>query len=150
MIFCVKRFLSFLILVFGIAFIGSSIAGHKMHDNDLELDVDNAEVVADGKYWFARRCAFCHGGDGIGGKGPCLTCGKFTYSANTNIDIMTTISVGIPLNRGGSMGAFGTSMPAEAIIAVVTFMRAEEARRIKSGEVPDPYGAQEEAMVFPE
>ena len=40
MIFCVKRFLSFLILVFGIAFIGSSIAGHKMHDNDLELDVD--------------------------------------------------------------------------------------------------------------
>ena len=51
MIFCVKRFLRFLIL-FGIAFIGSSIAGHKMHDNDLELDVDNAEVVAEGKYWF--------------------------------------------------------------------------------------------------
>ena len=45
------------------------------------------------------------------------------------------------------MGAFGTSMPADNNSSCY-FMRAEEARRIKS-EVPDPYGAQEEAMVFP-
>mgnify|MGYP001329121363 CR=1 FL=1 len=150
MLFTVKKTIGILVMVLGIVMVSSSFAGHKMHDADLELDVDNAEVVKQGKYWFARRCAFCHGGGGIGGKGPCLTCGKFAYSANTNVDIMTTISIGIPLNRGGSMGAFGTTMPAEAIIAVVTFMRSEEARRIKSGEIEDPYAHKEEAMVFPE
>tara|TARA_B100000575_G_C22626936_1_gene388268 strand:- start:96 stop:554 length:459 start_codon:yes stop_codon:yes gene_type:complete len=148
--FAVKNVARYFALVLTIGLSTSAFGGHKMHANDLELDVENAEVVADGKYWFARRCAFCHGGDGIGGKGPCLTCGKFSYSANTNVDIMTTISVGIPLNRGGSMGAFGTTMPAEAIIAVVTFMRAEEARRIQAGEIEDPYATKEEAMVFPD
>ena len=151
MTFSIKNLSKTVLVCLGIMFIGSALAGHKMHDNDLELDVDNPEIVKEGKYWFARRCAFCHGGDGIGGKGPCLTCGKYSYSANTNIDIMTTISVGIPRNRGGSRGAFGTSMPAEAIIAVVTFMRAEEIRRIKSGEIPDPYLTKsDEVMVFPE
>ncbi len=148
--FSLRKLASILFLVCGALLVGSTVAGHKMNDNDLELAVDNAEIVESGRYWFARRCAFCHGGDGIGGKGPCLTCGKFTYSANTNTDIMTTISIGIPRNRGGSMGAFGTTMPAEAIIAVVTFMRAEEARRIEAGEIPDPYAHKEEAMVFPE
>ena len=47
------------------------------------------------------------------------------------------------------MGAFGTSMSAEAIIAVITFMRSEERRRIASGEIEDPYIVQE-PMVFPE
>jgi hypothetical protein len=30
-------------------------------------------------------------------------------------------------------------MSAEEILAVVTFLRVEEKRRIESGEVPDPY-----------
>ena len=124
-------------------------AGHKMNPNDMELDIDNAELVEEGRGWFAQRCAFCHGGDGIGGKGPCLTCGKFKYSGNTNTDILTTISIGVPKSRGGSMGAFGTSMSVDAIIAVITFMRAEERRRIASGEIEDPYIVQE-PMVFPD
>ena len=70
-----------------------------MNPNDLELDIDNAEIVKEGRGWFAQRCAFCHGGDGIGGKGPCLTCGKFKYSGNTNADILTTISIGVPKSR---------------------------------------------------
>jgi hypothetical protein len=37
------------------------------------------------------------------------------------------------------MGAFGTTMSAEEILAVLTFMRSEERRRIAAGEVPDPY-----------
>ena len=37
------------------------------------------------------------------------------------------------------MGAFGTTMSAEEIVAVLTYMRAEEKRRIAEGEIPDPY-----------
>ena len=146
--FSLSKFFSFFSIL--ILFFSANLnAGHKMNPNDLELDIDNAEIVKEGRGWFAQRSAFCHGGDGIGGKGPCLTCGKFKYSGNTNADILTTISIGVPKSRGGSMGAFGTSMSAEAIIAVITFMRSEERRRIASGEIEDPYIVQE-PMVFPE
>jgi mono/diheme cytochrome c family protein len=115
-------------------------AQHKMNENDMEVPTNDAKVVEFGKEKFSQRCAFCHGGGGKGGKGPCLTCGKFPYSGNTNTNIYTTIAVGVT-NRsmGGTMGAFGTTMTGEEITAVVTYLRAEEKRRIESGEVPDPY-----------
>jgi len=115
-------------------------AQHKMNDTDMELPIDDAKVVEFGKEKYAQRCSFCHGGGGKGGKGPCLTCGRFPYSGNTNTGIYTTIAVGIT-NRsmGGTMGAFGTTMSAEEITAVLTFMRSEERRRIAAGEIPDPY-----------
>ena len=115
-------------------------AQHKMNENDMELPVNDAQVVDLGREKYAQRCSFCHGGAGKGGKGPCLTCGKFPYSGNTNTNIYTTIAVGVT-NRsmGGTMGAFGTTMSAEEILAVLTFMRFEEKRRIESGEIPDPY-----------
>ena len=74
-----------------------------------------------------------------------LTCGKFSYSGNNNTAIYTTIAVGIT-NRsvGGTMGAFGTTMSAEEILAVLTFLRFEERRRIASGEIPDPYAHKDE------
>jgi mono/diheme cytochrome c family protein len=115
-------------------------AQHKMNETDMELAVDDPQVVELGREKYAQRCSFCHGGGGKGGKGPCLTCGKFPYSGNTNTGIYTTIAVGVT-NRsmGGTMGAFGTSMSGEEIVAVITFMRSEERRRIAEGEVPDPY-----------
>ena len=115
-------------------------AQHKMNESDMELPTNNPQVVELGKEKFAQRCAFCHGGGGKGGKGPCLTCGKFPYSGNTNTNIYTTIAVGVT-NRsmGGTMGAFGTSMTGEEITAVITYLRVEEKRRIAAGEVPDPY-----------
>lgn len=118
----------------------SAHAQHKMNENDMELPVDDPEVVELGREKYAQRCSFCHGGGGKGGKGPCLTCGRFPYSGNTNTGIYTTIAVGVT-NRsmGGTMGAFGTTMSAEEITAVLTFMRAEERRRIAAGEIPDPY-----------
>ncbi len=131
-------------LAFGLgatAFLAKSAhAGQKMNENDMELPVDDPKVVEFGREKFAQRCSFCHGGGGKGGKGPCLTCGRFPYSGNTNTGIYTTIAVGIT-NRsmGGTMGAFGTTMSMEEIVAVMTYLRAEEARRIKSGEIPDPY-----------
>ena len=115
-------------------------AQHKMNESDMELPTNDAKVVDLGKDKYAQRCAFCHGGGGKGGKGPCLTCGKFPYSGNTNTGIYTTIAVGVT-NRsmGGTMGAFGTTMTGEEITAVITYLRVEEKRRIAAGEVPDPY-----------
>jgi len=115
-------------------------AQHKMNETDMELPTGDPAVIELGREKYAQRCSFCHGGGGKGGKGPCLTCGKFPYSGNTNTNIYTTIAVGVT-NRsmGGTMGAFGTTMSGEEIIAVLTFMRSEEKRRIASGEIPDPY-----------
>ena len=122
--------------------------GHKMVEGDLELPIDDVKVVQEGRDWYAQRCAFCHGGGGKGGKGPCLTCGKFSYSGNTNTDIFTTISVGIPRNRGGSMGAFGTSMTPDTIIAVVTFLRAEEREELKRGRLKTPINLNKRNLNF--
>jgi len=126
-------------------------AQHKANENDMEVPTNDMEVVKMGKGMYAQRCSFCHGGDGHGGKGPCLSCGKFSYSGNTNAEIYGTIAGGIS-NRsvGGTMGAFGTTMSAEEIISVVTFLRWEEERRIAAGEIPDPaLDKSNEQVVFP-
>ena len=47
------------------------------------------------------------------------------------------------------MGAFGTTMTPEAILAVVTFLRSEETRRIKEGGIEDPYKFKQEKLKFP-
>jgi mono/diheme cytochrome c family protein len=115
-------------------------AQHRANNSDLELPTNDMKVVDEGRTKFAQRCSFCHGGDGHGGKGPCLTCGKFHFTGNTNAEIYATIAVGVS-NRslGGTMGAFGTTMSQEEILSVVTFLRWEEKRRIATGEIPDPY-----------
>ena len=106
----------------------------------MELPITDMKIVDEGREKYAQRCSFCHGGAGKGGKGPCLTCGKFPYSGNTNTAIYTTIAVGVTnRSQGGTMGAFGTTMSAEEIVAVITYMRHEEKRRIAEGEIPDPY-----------
>lgn len=122
------------------AFAQPAMAQHKMNADDMELAINDQKVLDLGRDKYAQRCSFCHGGGGKGGKGPCLTCGRFPYSGNTNTNIYRTIAVGVT-NRsmGGTMGAFGTTMSAEEITAVLTFMRSEERRRISSGEIPDPY-----------
>ena len=118
----------------------TAAAQHKANADDMEVPTNDPKVVELGREKFAQRCAFCHGGGGKGGKGPCLTCGKFHYTGNTNSAIYATIAGGIS-NRslGGTMGSFGTTMSYEEILAVVTFLRSEEKRRIESGEIPDPY-----------
>jgi len=135
----------------GVLFATPASAQHKMNENDMELPIDDAKVVELGREKYAQRCSFCHGGGGKGGKGPCLTCGKFPYSGNTNSGIYATIAAGVT-NRsmGGTMGAFGTTMSQEEIVAVIAYLRWEEKRRIEAGEIPDPYKkSSEEPMVFP-
>ena len=128
-----------------------AIAQHKANETDMEVPTNDMDVVALGKSKYSSRCSFCHGQDGHGAKGPCLSCGKFAYIGNTNIEIYTTIAAGLS-NRslGGTMGAFGTTMSAEEIIAVLTFLRWEEKRRIADGEIMDPAkDKSNEQVVFP-
>ena len=125
-------------------------AQHKSNADDMEVPTNDLKVVETGKAWYARRCSFCHGSDGHGAKGPCLSCGVFKYTGNTNSGIYMTIAVGVPKNLGGTMGAFGTTMNQDEILSVLTFLRWEEKRRIDTGEIPDPYkNKNEDAMVFP-
>jgi mono/diheme cytochrome c family protein len=138
----IKRLIApvLLALTVSIAFVSPTYAQHKMNEGDMELPTSDAKVLELGREKFAQRCSFCHGGGGKGGKGPCLTCGKFPYSGNSNTGIYTTIAVGVTnRSRGGTMGAFGTTMTGEEITAVLTYMRVEEKRRISAGEVDDPY-----------
>jgi mono/diheme cytochrome c family protein len=127
-----------------------AVAQHKANADDMEVPTNDMKVVQAGRAKFAQRCAFCHGGDGHGAKGPCLTCGTFHYAGNTNTSIYVTIATGVPKNLGGTMGAFGTTMSREEILSVITFLRWEEKRRIAAGEVPDPYkNKDEKPMEFP-
>lgn len=129
----------------------SAFAQHKANENDMEVPTNDMDVVTMGKAKYSSRCSFCHGWDGHGGKGPCLSCGKFSYIGNTNAEIYSTIAVGLS-NRslGGTMGAFGTTMSAEEILAVLTFLRWEEKRRIADGEIVDPAkDRSNEQVVFP-
>jgi mono/diheme cytochrome c family protein len=140
-------------MVFGFAMMAVALpaaAQHQANANDMELPTNDAKVVEAGKAKFAQRCSFCHGGDGHGGKGPCLSCGVFKYTGNTNSEIYATIAAGVPKNMGGTMGAFGTTMSMEEIVSVITFLRWEENRRVAAGEIADPKkkGA-EELPVFP-
>ena len=130
--------------------IQSASAQHKSNENDMEVPINDTEIVQQGKAKYAQRCSFCHGGDGHGGKGPCLSCGVFKFTGNSNSEIYVTIAVGVPRSLGGTMGAFGTTMSQEEILSVITFLRWEEKRRIAAGEIPDPkLNKGNELPVFP-
>jgi mono/diheme cytochrome c family protein len=138
-----------LVLGLGLA-VQPASAQHKSNENDMEVPTNAMDIVQQGKAKYAQRCSFCHGGDGHGGKGPCLSCGVFKYTGNTNSEIYATIAVGVPRSLGGTMGAFGTTMSQEEILSVITFLRWEEKRRIAAGEIPDPkLNKGNELPVFP-
>lgn len=135
----------------GMLFTQPAMAQHKANESDMEVPTNDMEVVTFGKEKYSSRCSFCHGSAGHGGKGPCLSCGKFSYIGNTNLEIYSTIAGGLP-NRslGGTMGAFGTTMTGEEMMAVLTFLRWEEKRRIAAGEIIDPAkDKSNEQVVFP-
>jgi mono/diheme cytochrome c family protein len=133
-----------------VAAVQPAAAQHKANENDMEVPTNNMEIVQQGRDRYARRCSFCHGSDGHGGKGPCLNCGIFKFTGNTNSEIYVTIAVGVPRSLGGTMGAFGTTLSQEEILSVITFLRWEQNRRIAAGEVPDPkLNKGDELPVFP-
>ena len=100
--------------------------------DDLENEYEgDAEAVAYGARRFGQRCAFCHGGGGLGAKGPSLIQGKFKRGG-CNEDIVENIASGIP---GTQMGAFGQSLDFDEILKIVAYMRDEEAKLRAAGEI---------------
>ena len=144
-----SAFSAMLFAVAMLAFALPAAAQHKAKPDDMELPTNDAKVVEAGKAKYAQRCSFCHGGDGHGGKGPCLSCGVFKYTGNTNSEIYATIAAGVPKSLGGTMGAFGTTMSMEVIMSVITFLRWEENRRVAAGDIPDPKKKNDDLPVFP-
>ncbi len=74
--------------------------------------------IAAGTANYRSRCAYCHGLDGTGGKGPDLTRGEFRHGSS-DVDILRTIGVGIPT---GEMP--GTYFPEKQGWQVVAFVRS--------------------------
>ena len=100
--------------------------------DDLENEYEgDAEAIAYGARRFGQRCAFCHGGGGMGAKGPSLIQGKFKRGG-CNADIVENIASGVP---GTQMGAFGQSLDFDEILKIVAYMRDEEAKLRAAGEI---------------
>ena len=123
-----------------------SEADYQAHPDDMAVPIQNAVVVQAGAELFSQHCSACHGGAGKGGKAPCLTCGKFIRSGNSNGGIFTTIAVGIPMTK---MGAFGSTLTGEEILSLVTFIRFVEENRRSNGEIA-PARPVEKPLQFPE
>jgi len=132
--------------LFALVCAGTGHAAHEAVADDLVLPLENAEVVERGSSLFSEKCSACHGGEGRGGRAPCLTCGKFARSGNSNAGIYATIVMGIPMTK---MGGFGSSVPAEDILSVVTYLRWKEHERVDSGEIAPRSLEPEKPLAFP-
>ena len=131
-----------LVLIVG----GSAFAGHDSVPDDLSLPVDRPDVVERGESLFSEKCSACHGGEGRGGRAPCLTCGVFPRSGNTNGGVYGTIVQGIPMSK---MGGFGSSLPADDILSLVNYLRWKEHDRIQKGEIAARSTEPEKPLQFP-
>jgi len=87
-------------------------------------------AVARGYDLFAARCAFCHGGHGMGAKGPALTAGHYKRGGS-NLTLFSTIATGRP---GTQMGAFGGMLSADEIWDIIAYIRDETRKRQDEGE----------------
>ena len=132
----------FLVLLFG----ARANAVHTMTPGDLALPIEDLDVVERGSALFSEKCSACHGGEGRGGRAPCLSCGKFSRSGNTNGGIYATIAVGIPMTK---MGAFGSTVSAPEILSLVTYLRWKENERVESGEISRRSFEEEKPLEFP-
>jgi cytochrome c oxidase cbb3-type subunit 2 len=87
----------------------------------------NPEAVEEGREIFTRKCAMCHGADLAGNIGPSLVDGVFLGGGEDGPDsaYFTTIKNG----TGGGMPPFGNQLGDDLIWSIVSFIRAEQARR---------------------
>jgi hypothetical protein len=127
-------------------FSASVNAAHTSVSGDLAVPIEDPGVVERGSALYAEKCSACHGGEGRGGRAPCLTCGKFSRSGNTNRGIYGTIAVGLPMTK---MGAFATTVSSEDILSLVTYLRWKENERIESGEISPPNAEGDKPLEFP-
>ena len=144
-----SRLISAWVVAIGLAglIMGNQVlAAHQAVPGDLEVPTGDAGVVEQGESLFSEKCSACHGGEGRGGRAPCLTCGSFPRSGNTNGGVYATIVVGIPMTK---MGGFGSSLSPDDILSVVTYLRSKEQDRIESGEIEARSAVTEKPLEFP-
>lgn len=99
--------------------------------NNLPIPIDDPQAVEWGRERFAERCTFCHGGQGHGGKGPCLTCGRFKHGGKAS-QIYANITGGV---QGTQMGAFESTLSREEILSIIAFLRVHTEQRRLAGEI---------------
>lgn len=124
----------------------NSNAAHTSVSGDLAVPIEDAAVVERGSSLYSEKCSACHGGEGRGGRAPCLTCGAFPRSGNTNGGIYGTIAVGLPMTK---MGGFGTTLPAPDILSLVTYLRWKENERLEAGEISPRSAEEDKPLEFP-
>ena len=100
-------------------------ANEDFEDMENEFEGD-AEAIEYGRLRFARRCAYCHGGGGMGAKGPSLTKGKFKWSRKGyTTDLVNIIMGGIPDTQ---MGSFARTLDGDEVLKIIAYMRQETER----------------------
>ena len=87
-------------------------------------------AVAHGYDLFAARCSFCHGGHGMGAKGPALTAGHYKRGGSY-LTLFSTLATGRP---GTQMGAFGGTLSADDIWDIIAYIRDETKKRQEAGD----------------
>ena len=122
--------------------IASANAPAQAANEDFE-DMD-AEASEYGRLRFARRCAYCHGGGGMGAKGPSLTMGKFKWSRKGyTTDLVNIIMGGIPDTQ---MGSFARTLDGDEVLKIIAYIRQETERvRLEAIQAAAEQAAAEQA-----
>jgi len=95
-------------------------------DADAEEEMANPlqgdpAAIAHGEERYAARCAYCHGGHGLGAKGPNLIDNKWKFGSKLD-DIFYHIAAGIPNTQ---MGAFGGTLSGDDIWSIIAYLQDE-------------------------
>src|SRR5271155_5934684 len=116
-----------LILLTGLVCALSTPRLHAQDQNPLASDPKAAQL---GEFQFRSNCAFCHGlGARGGGRGPDLTRAQKRHG-NSDGELFSTISSGIPgtaMPSNGSTGQ-GVGMTDEEIWQVITYIRSVQVK----------------------
>lgn len=125
-----RRFTAGVVVLMGAAVAPSLAADNG--DEGMNPHAGDPAAIARGADLFAARCAFCHGGQGRGAKGPALTVGHFKRGGS-DLVLFSTIATGRP---GTQMGAFATTLSADDIWDIIAYLRDVTQKRLESGDVP--------------
>ncbi len=118
-----------IVIVSGLTLVSANTPAEAASDDfeDMENEFEgDAEAIEYGRQRFARRCAYCHGGGGMGAKGPSLTKGKFKWSRKGyTSDLVNIIMGGIPNTQ---MGSFARTLDGDEVLKIIAYMRQETER----------------------
>ena len=116
-------------LAFGLTLVSANAPAEAANEEFVDMENEfegDAEAIEYGRQRFGRRCAYCHGGGGMGAKGPSLTKGKFKWSRKGyTTDLVNIIMGGIPDTQ---MGSFARTLDGDEVLKIIAYMRQETER----------------------